>query len=101
MWYAGKLLGWCACGWRIRRRLEAGVYIWLKEGASGTEARCFGLGDVVKLFAEFVGWEGVEMGFESSRPGKYVGLVGEVEVKGLETVVGVDVIDGVTTLFGL
>ena len=55
----------------------------------------------MKLFAEFTGWKGAEMGFEGSGPGDCVGLVGEVEVKGLETVVGVDVVDWVTTLFGL
>ncbi len=55
----------------------------------------------MKLFAKFVGWEGVEVGFESSGPGDCVGLIGEVELEGLETVVGVDVVGGVTTLFWL
>lgn len=55
----------------------------------------------MKLFAEFVGGEGVEIGFEGSGPGECVGLVGEVEVECLETVVGVDVVDRVTTFFGL
>ena len=55
----------------------------------------------MKLFAKLISWEGVEMGFEGSGPGYYVGLIGEVELEGLETVVGVDVVDGVTTLFGL
>ena len=41
------------------------------------------------------------MGFEGSGPGDCAGLIGEVELEGLETVVGVDVVDGVTTLFGL
>ena len=92
---------WRACGWRLRRCIETSVYFWLKEGASGTESRWFGFGDVMKLFAKFVGGEGVEMGFEGSGPGECVGLVGEVEVERLETVVGVDVVDRVATLFGL
>ena len=41
------------------------------------------------------------MGFEGSGPGDCVGLTGEVELEGLETVVGVDVVDGVTTVLGL
>ena len=101
MWYVGKLLLWGACGWRLRGCFEASIYIWLKEGASGTESRGFGLGDIVQLFAEFIGGQGVEMGFEGSGPGECVCLVREVEVEGLETVVGVDVVDRVTTLFGL
>ena len=55
----------------------------------------------MKLFAKLVGGEGVEMGFEGSGPGECVGVVGEVEVEGLKTVVGVDVVDRVATLFGL
>ena len=101
MYYAGKLLRWRACGWRIRRCLEASVDLRLKEGSSGTESRCPRLRNAIKLFTKLVGREGVEMGFEGSGPGDCVGLIGEVELEGLETVVGVDVVDGVTTFFGL
>ncbi len=101
MCYAGKLLRWRACSWRVRGCLEASVYIWFKERSSWTESRCPRLRNIIKLFTKLVGREGVEMGFEGSGPGDCVGLIGEVELEGLETVIGVDIVDGVTTLFGL